>query len=50
MAETLYPPQCFLHIVLRLENNTRQNRAFLPALPRDTELVRVPVTGVCDYF
>jgi hypothetical protein len=47
---SLDPAKRFCHPVFGLKNDTGPDRTLFPTLPRDAELVRVPVSGVCYHF
>ena len=50
MAISLDAAQRFRYAVFGFEHDTRADRTLLPALTRNTELVRMPVAGACNHF
>jgi hypothetical protein len=50
MAIPLDAAQGFRNPIFRLKNDTRQDRTLVPTLPRYSELIRVPVAGICYHF
>lgn len=50
MAVSLDAAEGFRDAVFGFKNDACLDRTCVPALTRDTELVGVPVTGVCDDF
>ena len=48
MAKSLYPAKSLRNAVFGFKNDTGQDRALIPALTGNTELVRMTVVRVCN--